>query len=530
MGSYHFKHEHLGEVIGLERGTDIIQFRGIPYATIPARFRQSILNGTLPSQPFDARQPGPFCEDYPALTASKGDEYGCLNLNITAPTAALENAEKGKIPVLVFIHGGAFISGSQCIAFNGREIFDPTNLVQVSLKRNQAIVVVTINYRLGPLGFLASKDLETYNKAHGEPVGNYGLHDQARALDWVNKFIHGFGGDPDEVTVNGTSAGAISTHYQTLFPGRKFKRAIMSSGTIIGLGPQTMDEHEANFSKYVEAVSDSNTPNTTTIELLQAAPVQELVTAVPAFISYPLVDGQWVKGGSCDSLAIQNPPDIMIGSCAYEQDVAEFLLEHAPGTKSLSDDRFLLTVKEVLSTNSIFHDAVDLLIADPDIREAYGVRSNDSADLQNWAALIGDVMFRIPVVFMASLQPDQPMLIYEIAATNPFTNSAMHYQKANHGLNDILLFDVAEDAVPEKHLEEWRGAVATLQSVWLDFSHGLTPWPPAKSSGEDLGPFYRVDNTTGGVVCQSLDELVGKPTAERWSIVLRQARIFQKQK
>uniref|UniRef100_A0A0D2YDM0 Carboxylic ester hydrolase n=1 Tax=Fusarium oxysporum (strain Fo5176) TaxID=660025 RepID=A0A0D2YDM0_FUSOF len=390
--------------------------------------------------------------------------YGCLNLNITAPTGALENAENDKVPVLVFIHGGGFISGSQCIAFNGREISDPTNLIQVSRKCNQAVIVVTINYRVGPLGFLASKDLVTYNKTHGEPVGNYGLHDQARALDWVSRFIHGFGGDPGNITVNGTSAGAISTHYHTLFPDHKFKRAILSSGTIIGLGPQTMDEHEANLSKYVEAVPNSNQPNCTTVELLQSAPVQELVTAVPAFLSYPLVDGQWVTRDVRNSLAIENPPDIMIGSCAYEQDVSEMLLEHATTTKTLSDDRFLLTVKDILSTNGIFHDAVDLLIADRVIREAYNIRRNDSADLQNWAALIGDITLRIPLVFMASLQPDRPMLIYEITATNPFTNSSMHYQKANHGINDFLLFDVAEDAVPEKHLEEWRRAVAALQS------------------------------------------------------------------
>lgn len=188
----------------------------------------------------------------------------------------------------------------------------------MSLKRNQAIIVVTINYRVGPLGFLASKDLETYNKTHGEAVGNYGLHDQARALDWVGQFIHGFGGDPGNVTVNGTSAGAISTHYHTLFPDRKFKRAILSSGTIIGLGPKSMDEHEANFSKYVEAVSNSSQPNCTTVELLQSAPVEELVTAVPAFLSYPLVDGQWVTGDVRNSLAVENPPEIMVGSCAYE--------------------------------------------------------------------------------------------------------------------------------------------------------------------------------------------------------------------
>ncbi|KAM0275751.1 hypothetical protein ACHAQH_007437 [Verticillium albo-atrum] len=540
MGDYHYKHDELGEVIGLLRGNDVVQFRGIPFATIPARFRQSSTNEKLPSQPFDARQPGPFCpqvqlpphafwdqppgEDYPKLTPSTSDEYACLNLNITAPREVLENGGKANVPVLVFIHGGAFICGSQCIAFNGREIFDGTDLVTVSRKRNQPIVFVTINYRLGALGFLASRDLAAYNRSHNEPVGNYGLHDQARALDWISTFIRGFGGDPEQVTLHGTSAGSISTHYQSLFPDRKFKRAILSSGNLVGLGPKSMDEHEITFAEYVTSTAGSGASDKTKVELLQAVNAQDLIDSVPGFITYPLIDEEWVRGNDSDSLTTKNPPEIMIGSCAYEQDITEFLLGHVLATKSSSEDAFLSTIQDMLCTNGLLRGTVDALIANTEVRKAYGIpeTGESSADSMKWASLVADLMFRIPLIHMASTMANQPMLLYEISATNPFTNSAFHYQKANHGINDILLFDVAEDAVPQKHLEEWRGAVAAVQETWLDFCHGLTPWPVATGSGESLGPFYRIDNTSGGVICGNLAELVGETTAKRWSTVLRE--------
>src|ERR1700742_623371 len=122
MISETFTHPLLGALVGVARGDDIIQFRGIPYADVPARFRQSVLRSQLPQEPFDSRQPGPICPQttllpFPnfwsgplpiggiELERPRADEFGCLNLNITTPRVAL--AGQRKVPVLVFIHGGA---------------------------------------------------------------------------------------------------------------------------------------------------------------------------------------------------------------------------------------------------------------------------------------------------------------------------------------------------------------------------------------------------------------------------------------
>lgn len=99
-------------------------------------------------------------DDLPMMNAPDEVELGCLNLTITAPRTGLEQKGRSQIPVLVYIHGGAFIGGSQSISCAGRDLFDATSLVKSSLAWTKDIIVVTINYRLGVLGFLASKELE----------------------------------------------------------------------------------------------------------------------------------------------------------------------------------------------------------------------------------------------------------------------------------------------------------------------------------------------------------------------------------
>ncbi|EMC92491.1 hypothetical protein BAUCODRAFT_56972, partial [Baudoinia panamericana UAMH 10762] len=131
------------------------------------------------------------------------DELRCLNLNVTTLTTSVKN--QTPLPVLFFIHGGGFAGGSSSIQIADREIYDPRNVVRVGAATGKPVVVVTINYRVGPLGFLASRELAAFNRSNGEIVGNYGLHDQRQALLWVAQFISGFGGDPNNITIMGGS-------------------------------------------------------------------------------------------------------------------------------------------------------------------------------------------------------------------------------------------------------------------------------------------------------------------------------------
>ena len=201
---------------GMVRGVvewDHRLFAGIPYAAPPV--------GRLRFQPpapapawkgiRDATEPGPRCIQDPSADPEFGkqSDEDCLSLNVWTP--AMTGSPR---PVIVWIHGGSFTGGSGKI-YDGRWL----------LSRGD-IIVVTINYRLGTLGFLAHPSL-------GPPgdVGNYGFQDQQAALRWVRDNIASFGGDPDKVTVAGESAGGMSVCDHLVAPGSKnlFRAAIIQS-------------------------------------------------------------------------------------------------------------------------------------------------------------------------------------------------------------------------------------------------------------------------------------------------------------
>ena len=332
--TYTLNHPWLGNIRGQRRGNDVVQFRGIPYADIPARFRQAVLRTSLPRQNdevFDALLPGRICPQsdsmpFPPLWEEDlidtelipqpkpvADEFCCLNLNVTAPYDVLEQGET--CPVMIFIHGGAFVTGSSAVQVGGREIYDPTELVKASDRLGKPLVVVTINYRLGPLGFLASKQLRQFNESHGEAVGNYGLHDQRTAIEWVWQYIAAFGGDPENITLQGASAGGASCHFQAVFEGTRVKRAILASGTALAIGAMPLEYHQEG---YDALTTELCTDGRGEVEDLQGIPVETLIKQVSG-VSKPLIDGQWIRGRGARWL--QETPtkvDLLIGSCDYE--------------------------------------------------------------------------------------------------------------------------------------------------------------------------------------------------------------------
>ncbi|VVC93855.1 unnamed protein product [Leptidea sinapis] len=202
-----------GEILSNECGNIFYSFKGIPYAEPPIgdlRFK-----APKPKKPWQgvrqAKQHGSICyqhDNHPPF-AAKGNE-DCLYLNVYTPTCT-----PIKLPVMVYIHGGAFRIGD-----GNSDRYGPVFL----LKHN--VILVTINYRLEILGFLCldSKDIP----------GNAGMKDQVAALRWVQKNIRNFGGDPDNVTIFGESAGGASVSFHLVSPMSKglFKRAIMQSGSI----------------------------------------------------------------------------------------------------------------------------------------------------------------------------------------------------------------------------------------------------------------------------------------------------------
>ncbi|XP_073955396.1 juvenile hormone esterase-like [Choristoneura fumiferana] len=208
-----------GELVTNPLGGQFHSFKGIPYAAPPVgdlRFK-----APQPPAPWEgvrsAKEFGPICYQIDAYfdPTPKGSE-DCLYINVYTP----DLTPAKPLPVMVWIHGGGFISGS-----GNDDFYGPEYLVR------HDVILVTFNYRLEVLGFLC---LDTE-----DVPGNAGMKDQVAALRWVQKNISQFGGDPDNVTIFGESCGAASVSFHLISPMSKglFKRAIAQSGHTTNFWP-----------------------------------------------------------------------------------------------------------------------------------------------------------------------------------------------------------------------------------------------------------------------------------------------------
>jgi para-nitrobenzyl esterase len=223
-------------------------FLGIPYAAAPTGDRRWAPPGPAPSwrSPRAATELGAACEQ--RVSASYGEpsvavSEDCLFLNVHAPASA-----QGKRPVMVWFHGGGY-TGGMGGDYDGR-----------NLAADEDLVVVTVNYRLGVFGFLATSGLTA--SADSEASGNYGIQDQRAALEWVQENIAAFGGDADRVAIVGESAGAGSVCVHLLSPQSRglFQAAIMESGTCVTHQPAlTLDAAEEEGDAFAAGVGCAGT-------------------------------------------------------------------------------------------------------------------------------------------------------------------------------------------------------------------------------------------------------------------------------
>ncbi len=208
----------------------VYSFKGIPYAEPPTgenRWRPPVPKSTT-DMVLNGREYGPICmqgeptpfsmwtQEFIAPSGNMSED--CLTLNIWTKEGTIDE----KRPVMVFIHGGGFSSGS-----NSVPVYDGTHMAQ------KGVVFVSINYRLGIFGFYSHPELG--QESEHSVSGNYGILDQIAALEWVRDNIEYFGGDPENVTIAGQSAGAFSVHYlvSTQKTEGLFHKAIAESGAAI---------------------------------------------------------------------------------------------------------------------------------------------------------------------------------------------------------------------------------------------------------------------------------------------------------
>ena len=220
-----------GSVSGInQNGLQV--FLGIPFAAPPTgdlRWRPP-----APVQPWngvkETKEYSPSCPEPLSPGSPVNMSEDCLYLNVWTPAQSADE----KLPVMVFFYGGAF---GQVAPFGTMAVYNGTTLAE------KGVIVVTTNYRLGALGFLAHPQLD--NESPHNSSGNYGLLDQQAALQWVQRNIGAFGGDPSRVTIFGQSAGGESVLIHLVSPQSKglYQQAIVESGPFWANGPTIDNVH-----------------------------------------------------------------------------------------------------------------------------------------------------------------------------------------------------------------------------------------------------------------------------------------------
>src|SRR5215472_8615320 len=263
----------LGPVRGAATGT-MQEFLGIPYAAAPVgdlRWRQpqdhERWNGVR-----DATSFAPHCPQVATPYGTASTTEDCLFLNVFTPPKTNEGRPH-LLPVMFWIHGGGFVVGES-------DGYDPSNLVA------QNVIVVTINYRIGELGFLAHSALTAESSAGAS--GNYGLLDQQAALRWVQRNIRAFGGNPDNVTIFGESAGGLSVHAQLASPlaAGLFHKAIVESGAY-SLQQPPLSAAEANGAAFAASAGCADQ----SAACLRSLPVATILAHQPGGTMVPNLDG-----------------------------------------------------------------------------------------------------------------------------------------------------------------------------------------------------------------------------------------------
>jgi len=405
-----------GRVTGLIEGR-VAEFRGIPYAAAPTgalRFRPPQPRAAW-SQTLDGTQFGSACPQSARLGTPSVDE-DCLSLNVYAPLSGQERR-----PVLVFIHGGSFNAGSGGVAANGPDYRGN------DIAARSGAVVVTVNYRLSILGFLASPALDAENDQGVS--SNYGLQDQQEALRWVQRNIAQFGGDPGNVTIFGESAGGISVLYHLVSPGSAglFQRAIVESSNDGASLPLATAE---TLEQPVVAALGCGTA-TDVAACLRALPVETIVNS--GLNVGPIIDGVTVPGQPRDLIADGrfNQAPLIVGTNRDEGTYFVAVAANAAGRALTAAD-----YDAVIRTN--FGAA-----ATPAIEAAYPLTAYPSP-AQALAAIQTDSFFSCPSdAVRRALAPQVSIWGYEFAASDPVQNFPLPPAPADLALGDSHTTELA---------------------------------------------------------------------------------------
>ncbi|KAF7186255.1 Lipase 3 [Pseudocercospora fuligena] len=479
-------HPTIGRIKGKPQDS-VVQFHGIQFATLKDRFAPA----ELVNPQALCHAPGPDFEQQVLLQHTleydRSTQYthdlDCLNLSLAAPLSDDQDVSSdAKLPVFCFVHGGGFQSGSGSFPQ-----YDMSKLVKLSIGAGSPIIAISINYRLNAPGFLTSQGL----RAAGYESNN-ALRDQRTALHWIQAHISGFGGDPENVTLMGESAGAIAANYHLLSPEPLFKRLMLMSGTILLIPPIPLEAAEANYQKAMQVLGLGTATPEERIKTLLTMDGVELCSKIitSGIASVPVHDSDIV-----DCLTTPTFENIgtayfeipgrtwcqgaMIGDCQFDGNIQFLRLAHKEKgiaqnihtsfTKSLGQE----TAKAVLA-------AYDISPETPD-QEAF----------HQVLELCNDIHFYAPTMSLAAnLSQVMPVYMYRFNEPNPwpgkFTGSAIHIQDLTWLLQN---FNEFLDEKQQKQAEEFGKNM-------IEFVNGRHPWKPWRTSDKTarvLGPEGKVE-------------------------------------
>lgn len=444
-----------GAIEGIREG-DVTVYKGIPFAAPPVgalRWRPpepvAPWTGVKTAARFSpiCMQKGSYPKDAPPEPMSED----CLTLNVWVPTGAGAGAN---LPVMVWIYGGGLLNGSAS-----------TPLYAGDQLARRGVIVVTANYRLGALGFLAHPQLsrESPNKVSG----NYGLLDQLAALQWVQRNIAALGGDPGNVTVFGQSSGSISISVLSASPLAKglFRRAIGQSGGLfepIELAPEFAldgaEKYGAAFAAKLGAPS---------LAALRAKPAAEIASA--RYIPNAVIDGHVLREPPFDAYAAGRAHgiDLLIGSNADEG--LDFV-----GTRNVT----VATLPDLLRQD--FPSFIVSLIGPK-------TPASDKEALEAFVAFEGDMRFGWDMLAWARLHAAtrRNTFLYRFAHTPPGE------QGARHGVEMQYVFGHPNPKAPWTDAD--RKLADAMAAYWTNFAKtgdpngpGLPAWPTFRHGEQAL--------------------------------------------
>ena len=402
----------------------------------------------------------------------------CLTLQIWAPAL-----DAGRRPVLVWLHGGAFTAGAGSLPL----------FAGATLARRGDAVVVTVNYRLGALGFLAQPDL----LEAGEIGANFGLLDQVAALAWVREHATQLGGDPDNVTLFGESAGAMSIGALLGVPSARglFHRAILQSGAAHNVSPRESGLRIAALFRAALGQPDA------TIDALRALPVEAILHAqgqvidgswrqIEGLAFQPMVDGTVIPGAPLEAVAAGAARDValLVGT-----NLDEWRLFALTDAKLRAMDeagllrRLVRTAPAAAGAAEAF--AQRALETYRDARS--GTLPIDPPSL--WIAMQTDRVFRIPALRLAEQQLGQTarVHVYRFDWASPALDGALG---SCHGIELPFVFGTLHDPRAAQLAGSGPDAerlAVRVQDAWLAFARSGDPgWPAydtAKRATQRLG-------------------------------------------